>query len=240
MKITRYIPNAVTSMNLLSGVLGVMAVFADRPDAAFYLMIAAAVFDFCDGLAARALNAYSEIGKQLDSLSDLVSFGVLPALMLYRLMCSLGVGTVWCLVPVLMALFAAFRLAKFNIDERQSENFLGLAVPACAMICGSFAYYVSHDAESILTVWAATPWFIPAGSLVLSLLMVSGIPMFSMKWKKGMKADTPVQRMRTVFIGVAAVCCLLVLLLGLNWSMIVLLVFLSYIVINLINLLLTK
>lgn len=227
-------------MNLLSGVLGVIAVFGDRIDIAFYLMLAASLFDFCDGLSARALNAYSELGKQLDSLSDLVSFGVLPSFMLYHLMVDLVGNCIWSYIPLAIAVFSAFRLAKFNIDERQSDNFIGLAVPACAMICGSFAYYVTLVPDSVLSVWAATRAFIPVASVLLSLLLVAEIPMFSMKFKKGLSKKSAVHRLRVVFLGVAFACSLLTVLLGLNWSFAVLLVFVAYIIINLVAFLLSR
>lgn len=227
-------------MNLLSGVLGVIAVFGGRMDVAFYLMIAASVFDFCDGLSARALNAYSELGKQLDSLSDLISFGLLPALMLHRTMLNFSVDGVWCYIPLVIAVFSAFRLAKFNIDSRQTENFIGLAVPACAMICGSFAYYVTLVPDSVLSMWAATRAFIPVVSVVLSLLLVAEIPMFSMKFKKGQSKYSTVHRLRVAFLGAAFACSMLTVLLGLNWSFAVLLAFLSYIIINIMGLLLVR
>lgn len=226
-------------MNLLSGVLGVIAVFGGRMDVAFYLMIAASVFDFCDGLSARALNAYSELGKQLDSLSDLISFGLLPALMLHRTMLSFSVDGVWCYIPLVIAVFSAFRLAKFNIDSRQTENFIGLAVPACAMVCGSLAYYVAMVPDSVITAWSSSRAFIPVVSVVLSLLLVSEIPMFSMKFKKGQNNKTPVHRMRVAFMGTVFACSLVTLLLALNWSFAVLLTFIAYIIMNIVNFLLT-
>ena len=149
--ITRNIPNAITSLNLLSGIAGILCVFSGRLDISFLLMIAAAVFDFFDGLAARALGAYSPMGKELDSLADSVSFGLLPALMLHKLMIQLGEETTfWCYVPLVIALFSVLRLAKFNVDERQSENFIGLATPASAMICGSLTYYLLHQSDSFM------------------------------------------------------------------------------------------
>ena len=103
----QHIPNAITSMNLLCGVLGVIAALEGRFDWAFYLMLAGAVFDFCDGLAARALKVVSSTGKELDSLSDVVTFGVLPSVMLYELMrvCTFS-NSIWCYVPLLIAVFS--------------------------------------------------------------------------------------------------------------------------------------
>lgn len=241
MNIARHIPNTITSMNLLCGVLGVICVFNGKADTAFLLMIAAAICDFFDGFAARALKAYSDIGKELDSLADLVSFGLLPSLMLYNMMSSMSLeADLLRYIPLLLAVASALRLAKFNTDERQSENFLGLATPASAMICGSLTYYIMKDADSFLTAWAAGKVFVPAVALILSVLMVSEIPMFSMKFKRGTQKNTPVYRMRVAFAGAIGVSAVLVLLLGLNWSMIVLLTFLLYIIINIIGVLTTK
>lgn len=232
MKIVRHIPNTITSMNLLCGVLGVIATFNGRFDLAFYLMIAAAVCDFCDGLSARLLGAYSDMGKELDSLADMVSFGLLPSLMVHRLMIVNGGEGILTYIPLVIVIFSALRLARFNIDERQTDNFIGLATPACAMICGSFVYYVSRDPSSVMNAWATTRFFLPAASVVLALLLVCEIPMFSMKFKKNIKPGTPIHRRRVAFAGVFFVATVLVILLGLNWSMIVLLLFVSYIVMN--------
>ncbi|MBO8485182.1 MAG: CDP-diacylglycerol--serine O-phosphatidyltransferase, partial [Bacteroidetes bacterium] len=206
MNIARHIPNTITSMNLLCGVLGVICVFNGKADTAFLLMIAAAICDFFDGFAARALKAYSDIGKELDSLADLVSFGLLPSLMLYNMMSSMSLEAgLLRYIPLLLAVASALRLAKFNTDERQSENFLGLATPASAMICGSLTYYIMKDADSFLTAWAAGKVFVPAVALILSVLMVSEIPMFSMKFKRGTQKNTPVYRMRVAFAGAIGV-----------------------------------
>lgn len=241
MNITRHIPNTITSMNLLCGVLGVICVFSGESDTAFLLMLLAAVCDFFDGFSARALKAYSAIGKELDSLADLVSFGLLPSLMLHRMMTVLSPEAgLLCYLPLLIVVASAFRLAKFNTDDRQSENFLGLATPACAMICGSMTYYIMKDSDSFLTVWASGRIFIPLVSVMLSALMVCELPMFSMKVRKGSQKNTPLYRMRISFIGTMVVSAVLVLLLGLNWSMIVLLVFVLYIIINVIGVLTTK
>lgn len=228
-------------MNLLCGVLGVICVFSGESDTAFLLMLLAAVCDFFDGFSARALNAYSAMGKELDSLADLVSFGLLPSLMLHRMMTVLSPDAgLLCYFPLLIVVASALRLAKFNTDDRQSENFLGLATPACAMICGSMTYYIMKDSDSFLTVWASGRIFIPLVSVMLSALMVCELPMFSMKVRKGSQKNTPLYRMRISFIGTMVVSAVLVLLLGLNWSMIVLLVFLLYIIINVIGVLTTK
>ena len=232
MRIVKHIPNTITSTNLLCGVLGVICTLKGSLDTAFILMLAAAVCDFCDGLAARLLKAYSELGKQLDSLADMVSFGVLPSLMMYSLMVQ-AQGDSWiCYVPLLIAVFSALRLAKFNIDERQSDSFIGLATPACAIICGSFACYLTKNPSSVMLEWAMTPWFIPVVSLILCGLLVSEIPMFSMKFKKS-SAGTPAHKQRLTFLALAALTCILVPVMKLNWTMIPLLIFTIYIIMNL-------
>ncbi len=232
MGIVKHIPNTITSMNLLFGVLGVICTFSGRFDLAFYAMLAAAVCDFCDGLSARLLKAYSDLGKELDSLADMVSFGVLPSLMAYRLMADIHGDSILIYVPLLIAVFSAIRLAKFNTDERQSDNFIGLATPACAMICGSFVYYVTNDPSSVLYGWAGWKFFIPICSIALSWLLVCEIPMFSMKFKKNMVPGSPIHKQRVGFFGVIFVATILTILLGLNWSFIIRLTCMSYIVMN--------
>lgn len=218
-------------MNLFCGLMGVIFTFQGKFDVAFYMMLAGALCDFCDGLAARALKAYSELGKQLDSLADMVSFGTLPALILHRVMIATQGDSVWCYIPLLIAVFSALRLAKFNIDERQSENFIGLATPACAVICGAFACYIMNEPTGVLFKWACTSWFIPVMSFILCGLLVSEIPMFSMKFKKG-TGKTPVHKMRIGFLAVALIICILVPILSLDWAMIPLLIFVAYILMN--------
>ncbi len=227
MRIIRHIPNTITSLNLLAGALGVIFAVEGRTDIAFPLMLAAAVFDFCDGLAARLLNAYSPIGKELDSLADMVSFGLLPALMLYRAMPD-GPAA---FLPLFIAVMSGLRLAKFNVDERQTLDFIGLPTPACAMVCGSLAYYIQRPPDSLLATWSATSWFIPAVAICLGLLLVSEIPMFGMKIKKGHSlADAK----RIVFLVFAAAAILFTVLIRANWSLAPLLIFAFYILENLV------
>lgn len=233
MSVKNYIPNTITSMNLLCGVLGVIASFNGRPDTAFLLMLAAAAFDFCDGLAARALDAYSDIGKELDSLSDVVSFGVLPAVLLRNTMISLGIGAGWCWIPLVLAVFSALRLAKFNVDPRQHDSFIGLATPPSAMICGALCSFIYSSPGSAVTAFCSHCWVLPVLALVLSALLVSEIPMFAMKFGKGKKADSPTVRRRIIFLAAAAASIILVLAHGLNWTLAVVLAFAAYIFINL-------
>ena len=226
MALYKHIPNTITSMNLLSGVMGVIFTLEGHLEWALPLMILAAVFDFCDGLAARLLDAHSPIGGELDSLADLVSFGVLPSLMLYRVMPA-DAPALLRYVPLFVAVMSAVRLAKFNVDDRQTLDFLGLPTPSCAMICGSLAYFL--HAEGGVPAGAG-PWLVAAIAVVLGLLLVSEIPMFGMKIKKGHKLlDTK----RIAFLILAAASVLAVLLLKQTWSLAVLAVFSVYVIENL-------
>ena len=235
MKIVKHIPNTITSLNLLCGVLGVICSLEGRIDYAFYLMLAAAVFDFCDGFSARLLKAYSDIGKELDSLSDMVSFGVLPSVMLYCLMGDLNPDCWLRLVPLLIAVFSGLRLAKFNVDERQTENFIGLATPSCAILCGSIAYYVTRCPESTIAAWAGVKWSIPVMSVILSGLLVSEFPMFSLKFKKGADGKVKIGTHRIIFAVCALIEIILTIILKQNWSFAVILIFLTYILMNLVG-----
>ena len=232
-RIIKQIPNTITSMNLLCGALGVIAAFKGWMDTAFYLMLAGAVCDFCDGLAARALKAYSPMGKELDSLADLITFGFLPSIMLYRCMDFYHPREWFCYIPLIIVVFSALRLAKFNVDERQSENFIGLATPACALICGSFAYISQFDINNIVGVFTESTWLIPACSVVLSLLLVSEIPMFSMKFKKD--APSNLKWTRYTFIAVAIVSLAVTLIIGQHFSHAILFIFITYILMNIVG-----
>ena len=233
MNIVKYIPNTITSMNLLCGVLGVIATFSGRLDAAFCLMLAAAVCDFLDGFSARLLKAYSDIGKELDSLSDMVSFGVLPSLMMYSLVNQMNPGSWLRFAPLAVAVFSGLRLAKFNVDERQTVSFIGLATPSCAILCGSLAYYVTKCPQSTLAVWAGLKWSIPVISVILSALLVSEIPMFSMKFKKGADGKVKIGTERMVFAAFALIEIVMTVILKQDWSFAIILIFMTYILMNL-------
>ena len=231
MSLTKYIPNTITSTSVLCGTVGVVFALQGRPDYAFILMLIAAVCDFCDGLAARMLGAYSPMGKELDSLADMVSFGVLPTVILIGTMQQRGVDSWTEVIPVFLAVMSALRLAKFNVDERQGSDFIGIATPTAALISGSLCYFVTKQPESILAGWAGTQWFLPALAVVLGLLLVSEIPMFGMKVAKGHKL---LDAKRIVFLCLAAAAIGFVAIAGLNWSLAVLLIFSTYTVENLI------
>lgn len=231
MKIVKHIPNTITCLNLLCGTTGIVLACESKFEAAFLMMLAAGLCDFLDGLAARLLNAYSDKGKELDSLSDVVSFGALPAIMLCLLMQAYNFGTpLWlCFVPLLIAPFSALRLAKFNLDARQSHSFLGLPTPACALLCGSLAYYTVYSPSSFLSVWATGDIFIPVLTIVLCALLVCEIPMFSMKISK----NDGIENRKRIAFGVNLLLVIaIVAILKIHWSMVFLLGLVVYILMN--------
>ena len=230
MGITRHIPNTITSMNLLCGALGVIFTFRGELNMAFYLMVAAAVCDFFDGFAARALKAFSAIGKELDSLADLISFGLLPAMMLHRRMIEGGMTGFSSYIPLIIVVFSALRLAKFNIDDRQTENFLGLPTPACAMWCASLIYAGDNGISSGVEL-LHNHYFIPIAAVILALLLVSEIPMISIKFKKG----SAYNKVRLTFLVICAILAVACLVLKIHWSFIPLMIFTLYIFHNLIR-----
>jgi CDP-diacylglycerol---serine O-phosphatidyltransferase len=182
----KHIPNFITCLNLFSGCVGIVYAFKGELTIASYAILIAAVFDFFDGMIARLLKAYSDIGKELDSLADMVSFGVLPSVIVYHLFLqSPQVGSVSPFLNMsafLIAVFSALRLAKFNIDERQSDNFIGLPTPANAMLIASLPMILAQD-NWFLTAYILNPFFLFIFSLGMSILLVTEIPLISLKFK---------------------------------------------------------
>ena len=182
--ITSQIPNTITCLNILSGCVAIIcASFGESPlhgltgiEWAYIFIGIAAVADFCDGLAARTLHAYSELGKQLDSLCDAVSFGVAPAMTLYFLTASQGAH--WGLVALLIPIAGVIRLARFNIDTRQTTSVIGLPIPANAIFWIGYTASATAGAGFLLEWWVLVP--VVAAEC---WLMVSPLPIFSLKMK---------------------------------------------------------
>mgnify|MGYP002517976940 FL=1 len=174
MQIKRIIPNSLTCANLLCGSVSVFMATQEQYLWAFAFIIAGAIFDFFDGASARWLKVPSPLGVQLDSLADDITFGLAPAM---ALMCYLKpiIGW-WSLIALLIAAFSALRLAKFNIDERQTTSFIGLATPPNAIFWASL---VSFLHSITLPTWTA--WLLLAISLLSCYLLISEIPFFSFK-----------------------------------------------------------
>jgi CDP-diacylglycerol--serine O-phosphatidyltransferase len=196
MQVKNHIPNFVTSLNLFSGCIGVAAIFSGHTTAAVIMMGAAAVFDYADGMVARALHVKSAIGKELDSLADVVSFGLLPAAIMYQLMLGClnlpGKESGWLnpypYLAFLIAVFSALRLAKFNIDTRQSDSFIGLPTPANALLIASLPMIllqVERSGQKLVPIasFLGNYYFLLALTVVMSYLLVAEIPLFALKFK---------------------------------------------------------
>jgi CDP-diacylglycerol--serine O-phosphatidyltransferase len=188
----KHIPNIITLFNVLSGTIGIVAVLDGHWLTGFVLMIAAAIFDFFDGLVARLLGVSSPVGKELDSLADVISFGVLPGMMMFMMMLNNQSLDVININGVRIAPFFAFfipmmsamRLAKFNLDERQTSSFIGLPTPANALFIGALSI-AWHDLChcSMIQQVISNPWFMYPVTLILSILLVAELPLFSLKFK---------------------------------------------------------
>jgi CDP-diacylglycerol---serine O-phosphatidyltransferase len=226
----RNIPNLFTLLNLFCGLVAILLSFDGRNNLvlAAYFVYIAALFDFFDGFAARALKATSPVGKELDSLADMVSFGVAPSVILYALLkgsmqvkqfaFALPATEVLALLaPFLIALFSAIRLAKFNVDDRQKESFLGLATPACAMMVASIPLISQFDTKDLflfpsldrniyffvgtlfLGSYIVKPIVLIPLSIILSILLVVEMPMFSLKFKNFRFDDNKLKYIFLVF-----------------------------------------
>lgn len=184
--IVKNIPNTITCLNLAAGVMAIIC--ASAGDATLWGMAAynwayvfvgiAAVADFLDGFAARLLHAYSDLGKELDSLCDLVSFGVAPAMIMYNCLDAMSTAEWVKWLVLLIPVFGALRLARFNIDTRQTTSFIGLPIPANAIFWIGYSALCYGGAE-FLTQW----WMAALAIVVESWLMVSPLRLFSLKFK---------------------------------------------------------
>lgn len=208
--IKKHIPNFLTSLNILCGSMAVMLAFAgeDYLKYSSYCIFIAAVFDFLDGFAARMLKAYSEIGKQLDSLADMISFGLAPSVIMFQFLCeALNVRRFTWDLPIadklilssafLIVIFSGIRLAKFNVDKRQTDSFIGLPTPANALFIAAFPLIANYillvpelDFKSYL-FWISLAFYIATIKyyvlipiiIILSYLLISELPMFSLKFQ---------------------------------------------------------
>lgn len=228
----KHIPNTITCFNLVSGIFAIIFAMQWNYMAAACFIALAAVFDFFDGLAARLLHTQSTIGKDLDSLSDVVSFGVAPGMIVYNflieyvpMVVSANLYTTMLVyIAFLIPVLSAVRLARFNNDHRQTENFIGLPTPANALF---FAFYIS----SIVMMDVDMKWqvYLVSGlTLVFSLLLNANLPMFSLKIKNLRWQDN---KIRYIFIGIS------ILIIVILWNMMAIPLIISlYILMSILNL----
>lgn len=182
MKIKAQIPNALTLLNLLFGVIGIVWVLDGRILTGAYFVLIAAGFDFLDGFAARLLKVQSDMGKELDSLADVVSFGVLPGLILFMMTkTSADPESFLPYLTLIVPMLSAYRLAKFNLDTRQSDRFIGLPTPANALLLSTLPYLALQ--WSFLGDWLSRPIIIIGLAWIFAILLVSEIPLIALKFK---------------------------------------------------------
>lgn len=184
-KVKQLIPNTLTSLNLFSGCIGIVFAFNNQLEYAAVMIWIAGIFDFLDGFSARILKVSSEIGKQLDSLADMVTFGVLPGVILFQMISNLQLNSAlgYTYLPYftfIITIFSAIRLAKFNIDTRQSDTFIGLPTPANAICVSAFPFMIGNtmifsNEQIVIAIIIYT--------LLFSWLLVSEIKMLALKFK---------------------------------------------------------
>ncbi|MBL1410015.1 CDP-alcohol phosphatidyltransferase family protein [Sphingobacterium sp. C459-1T] len=172
----KYIPNTITCLNLFSGCIGVLWVLKGEYTLALYCVVASGIFDFFDGMVARLLHVKSLIGKELDSLADMVSFGFLPGAVMYTLLLQATENVYIPYLGFLITVFSALRLAKFNIDERQTSDFIGVNTPMNTFLIVSLPFMVASFPLILGNVY-----FLLGLTLGCSLLLVSELRLFSMK-----------------------------------------------------------
>lgn len=194
-KFMKHIPNTITLLNLFCGCAAIVSVLYGQFVSAFWWLFVAGLIDYLDGFVARWLKVNSPLGKELDSLADMVSFGVAPGAILYMLL-NIGLqkeGNMGDLsanfalfLPALpafvLSMFSGLRLAKFNLDTRQSENFIGLPTPACTIFVTGLMLIYEYNSLG-MSDFVTNPIFIYIVTASLSYLLVAEIPMFSLKFK---------------------------------------------------------
>lgn len=195
------LPNILTLCNLLCGAAAAVAALRfDNLQWPLLFIVAAAVFDFLDGFAARLFKSYSPLGKELDSLADCVSFGFAPSAILLNIYETSGGEGPWGYLVFILAAFSALRLAKFNIDENQSTQFIGMPTPAAALLVAASGYLAGTG------MYMINSWFAVLLAFVLSYLLVCNVPMFALKFKHyGFRGN----EVRYIFAGCAVVALII-------------------------------
>lgn len=208
--IKKHIPNIITLGNLICGCFALIyCCKGDLISAATFIGVGA-IFDFLDGMVARLLKVSSEIGKQLDSLADMVSFGVVPGFMIYQLFLQAGIPELhinnsdsWiAFTAFLIPAFSALRLAKFNIDTRQSQSFIGVPTPANTLLIASFPLIIEYGGMLWANDWILSPLFLVIISIVMSYLLVAEIPLFALKFKNMTWTDN---KIRFIFLTISLI-----------------------------------
>ncbi|MBL0341428.1 MAG: CDP-diacylglycerol--serine O-phosphatidyltransferase [Bacteroidetes bacterium] len=232
--LSRHIPNLLTTMNLLCGCMAVVFIFKGNIPVFSALVGASLVFDFLDGFAARALKAYSPMGKELDSLADMVTFGFVPGAIMYHFFINsvpivLYQHEAWgqwiSFFPFIITIFSALRLAKFNVDSRQTDSFIGVPTPAITIFVIGLALIIHYDLFH-LTPALLNTYVIAGFCMILSYLLVSEIPMFALKFKS---FDWGKNKIQYIFLALSSISFLFLHFAGIP------VVIILYIILSLIN-----
>lgn len=222
----KQIPNLITSLNLLCGCVAIFFAISGDLVTASYFVFTGIFFDFFDGLAARVLNAQSEVGLQLDSLADMVTSGVAPAIVMVQLLseATSGVpinvfleetetmgwyGAKFNFLPffgLLIAVASAYRLAKFNVDTRQTTSFIGLPTPGNTLLVLSLPLILAFQPSALVESIVLNPWFLVGITLLGCILMNAELPLFALKFKTW---DFKTNAVRYVFLGICLVAIVL-------------------------------
>ncbi|MGO1595450.1 MAG: CDP-alcohol phosphatidyltransferase family protein [Sphingobacterium sp.] len=192
----KYIPNSITALNLFSGCIGIVMVMHQEFLLAFYCVLASGIFDFFDGLSARALRVKSNIGKELDSLADVVSFGFLPGAVLFMMMGGFQAQSIVPYLGFLVTVFSALRLAKFNVDSRQATDFIGVNTPMNTFVIIALPFIAQRYA------FVDQIWVLLIITALSSFLLVSEIRLFSMKMENLSWIEN---RYKYIFLGIGLI-----------------------------------
>ena len=205
MTFKKHIPNILTLLNLLSGTIAVFFAVKEQMVIAALFVFVGILFDFADGFVARLLNVQGELGEQLDSLADVVTSGLVPGIVMFQLILASISNKSWAVdgysmielslndyfsviyitsaIGLLFTLAAAYRLAKFNIDERQTSSFIGLPTPAASLVVLSLPLIMQYSNNDIVVNFIQNTWFLIGLTLLLCYLMNAEIPLFSLKFE---------------------------------------------------------
>lgn len=219
MSVKKHIPNIITLGNLFSGLIAILLILSEQFVWAGFFTFLGAFFDFFDGMVARLLRVSGELGKQMDSLADMVSFGVVPGMAMFAMLKLANVDlasevfyvnenmnilihtdTVYALPGFLITLFSALRLANFNIDTRQSSSFIGVPTPAITLFILSILLISVLEQNEMIETMVATPWILYIITLLSSYALVAELPLFAMKFKVWNWKEN---KIRWIFVAIA-------------------------------------
>lgn len=223
------IPNFLTLCNLLCGCIAIVFAFEENLIWSAYAVGVACVFDFLDGLIAHALKVHSELGKQLDSLADMVSFGVVPGMIMFHM---IGNSFSFPYIGFLITIFSAIRLAKFNLDDRQTDSFIGLPTPANTILIASLPLFIDFNSDFLNIDKALIPEYILIPlTFILSFLLIVPLPLFALKFKNFYWTDNKV---RYIFLALAVALLIIFQFAGIP------LIIILYIMLSVVNNLISK